>query len=221
MRFAWRWQMTSVLAAVLGTTACGGSSGGSGPSGAISASVSSGDEQIGTVGTALAAPIVVSVAQGGSSLAGQGVSWSATGGSTLSPSSGTTGSNGLASTTVTLGSASEVVTINASVSGAGSPVAFRAYSVPANASVVEVRNNTFVPASVTIARGGTVAWVWKTTSTSHNVVPDVTSPTTSGAVDNGPKIFTFTFPTAGTYRYFCSVHGGAGGAGMAGTIVVN
>ena len=210
----WRgWQRTGVGGILLGLIACGSDSGGSTPSGPISALVSSGDEQIGAVGTALAAPVVVRVSQGGAALAGQGVSWSASGGSTLSPASGSTGANGLASTTLTLASSPDIITISASVSGVGSPVAFRAYAVPVNATVVEVRNNVFAPVSVTIARGSAVTWVWRTTSANHNVVPDATSPTSSGGLVNGPRLYTASFPTAGTYRYYCTAHGAAGGSG--------
>jgi plastocyanin len=54
----------------------------------------------------------------------------------------------------------------------------------------------------------------------HNVVPDGTEPASSGAPRNGPATYQYTFNTPGTYRYYCSVHGGPGGVSMSGTIIV-
>jgi plastocyanin len=65
-----------------------------------------------------------------------------------------------------------------------------------------------------------VGWVWPAGSINHNVRPDATEPTTSGAPTDGPHEYRFTFTTAGTYRYHCAVHGGPGGVGMSGTVIV-
>lgn len=77
----------------------------------------------------------------------------------------------------------------------------------------------FSPASQTISVGDTVHWVWAAgghSTTSGNGC------TASGLWDSGVQNtgFTFdvTFPTAGTFNYFCSVHCGLG---MTGTIIVN
>jgi plastocyanin len=80
--------------------------------------------------------------------------------------------------------------------------------------------NRFEPATVTIQAGQTVAWVWPSTSLDHNVVPDDTEPTSSGPLADGPTQYRFTFTTAGTYDFFCVNHGGPGGAGMSGTVIV-
>lgn len=88
---------------------------------------------------------------------------------------------------------------------------------------VEVRaNNTFFPASVTIAPGDTV--VWLRIGGSHNVTADDGSfrlgETASGNVGGSWTTVSHTFNAAGTFRYFCEAHGGAGGLGMSGTVIV-
>jgi plastocyanin len=62
---------------------------------------------------------------------------------------------------------------------------------------------TFAPQTVDIAAGGTVTWTWGGNLT-HSVTSD------RGVFDSGVKMtgtFSFTFPTAGTFGYFCVVHG--------------
>jgi plastocyanin len=62
---------------------------------------------------------------------------------------------------------------------------------------------TFAPQNVDIAAGGTVTWTWNG-GLSHSVTSD------TGVFDSGVKMtgtFSFTFATAGTYGYFCVVHG--------------
>jgi plastocyanin len=72
---------------------------------------------------------------------------------------------------------------------------------------------TYAPMSVDIAAGGTVTWTWAG-SIAHSVTSD------SGVFDSGVKTtgtFSFTFSTAGTFPYHCTVHGFV----MAGTVVVH
>ena len=80
--------------------------------------------------------------------------------------------------------------------------------------------NRFSPTQVTIQAGQTVGWVWPSGSLDHNVEPDGTQPVSSGALADGPKEYRFTFTTAGTYDFFCANHGGPGGAGMSGRVIV-
>jgi plastocyanin len=46
----------------------------------------------------------------------------------------------------------------------------------------------------------------------------------SGAFDSGvlrgPQSFEHTFADAGEFAYYCDIHGGPGGAGMSGTVIV-
>ena len=82
----------------------------------------SGDTQSGTPGNALAAPFVVEVQdEDGEPLTGHSVTFSVTaGGGSLSETSATTNANGRAQTTLTLGSALGVNSVQASVSGVDS-----------------------------------------------------------------------------------------------------
>ena len=94
---------------------------------------------------------------------------------------------------------------------------------------VTVSNFMFTPRSLTINAGDTVTFT--NSGGSHNVNADDSSFRCAhgcdgdGAGGNGNVSsawsFTRTFNTAGTIRYFCEAHGGPGGSGMAGSIIVN
>jgi len=204
--------------------ACGGGDGGSGPNGGLTMSVAnpSGDGQSGPPGTVLA-PFRVLLANNGSPASGIVVNWSVTaGGGTLNVPTSVTDATGIATAVLTLGPQAGVNQVRATAAGAsGSPVTFIATAiVPGAFAQVEVLNNEFDPAQVTINAGGTVAFVWPSGSQQHNIVP--VSPNTRPSqptVRDGPFTHEETFPTAGEYRYFCSVHGTAN-SGMAGRVVV-
>ncbi len=95
---------------------------------------------------------------------------------------------------------------------------------PVAANTVHVLTNggnRFEPASITVMVGDTVNWLWPEGPTAHNIVPDDgDQPPTSGAPTIYPKFLSFRFVTPGVYRYHCAVHGGAGGAGMSGSVTV-
>jgi hypothetical protein len=86
----------------------------------------SGDPQTGPVGTVLGAPLVVKVTDAsGDAVQGVAITWSITGGGSLSETSTQTGANGQASVTRTLGSTEGQQTTLATAEGlAGSPVTF-------------------------------------------------------------------------------------------------
>lgn len=77
-------------------------------------------------------------------------------------------------------------------------------------------SNTFSPKTVTVSQGDTVTW--SNAGGFHNVKFDDGSFTTtlSSSAWTEPR----TFPTAGTYRYYCEAHGGPDGVDMSGTVVV-
>ncbi len=94
---------------------------------------------------------------------------------------------------------------------------------PVPSATVDVRNNFFDPATVALIVGGQVTWNW--VGQDHNVTSVLTpgfaptSPTSNAPFTHGPVMF----PTPGTYRYVCTVHGGVSNGqptGMNGTIVV-
>jgi plastocyanin len=84
---------------------------------------------------------------------------------------------------------------------------------------VSIPDNAFVPASVTVNQGDTVTW--QNDGGLHNVHFD------NGSFDMPmePLASTWTVSNVlaqpGSYQYYCELHGGPGGNGMAGTVVVN
>jgi plastocyanin len=107
-----------------------------------------------------------------------------------------------------------LIFIMAALALAGAIVLFGTPAVKAQESAtVSVDDNVFVPAAVTIDVGGTVTWNW-TGSNPHTVTAD------DGSFESAQQTtgsFTHTFDTAGTFGYFCEVHGQA----MSGTVTVN
>lgn len=86
---------------------------------------------------------------------------------------------------------------------------------------VTAANSTFEDAGgddqTTINLGDTVTWSFSD-GQPHTVTAD------GGAFDSGAPVtsgtFAFMFSSAGTFDYYCEVHGAAGGLGMSGTITV-
>jgi len=214
--------------------ACGGNDGGDlggGPDpAAVSAARSepSGNAQSGSAGQDLANPLRIIIRRGAAPSAGAVVTWSATGaGAVMTPAVDTTGPDGISTSVWHLGEAAGAQSSRAVVTGGaeGSPVAFTATaSAPGAPAAVQIQlrndggNNRFEPANITIPLGTTVTWSW--VGGFHDVTPTgdpVFTP--SGAPVPSPNAYSHTFNSAGTYLYFCSVHGSAN-SGMRGTIVV-
>lgn len=218
-----------VLAAL---SACSGYDGGDlggGPDpAAVSAARSepSGNAQTGAPGENLANPLRIVIRRGSTPAAGAVVTWTAVGdGALMTPAVDTTGADGISTSVWHLGNVAGGQTSQAAVSGGadGSPVAFTATAgAPGPAPVrIELRSdggNRFEPANVTIPVGTTVTWAW--VGGIHDVTPSG-NPVfpASGAPVPSPNAYSHTFNSAGTYLYFCSVHGSAT-AGMRGTIEV-
>lgn len=110
--------------------ACGGGGDGGTPPPTAAIAANSGDDQRATVGQPLANPIQVVVTENGSPSTGVTVTWSTTAGGSLTPPSGPTGADGVASTGWTLGTTSGSQTASATLTGAtGSPVTFTATAI--------------------------------------------------------------------------------------------
>jgi predicted lipoprotein with Yx(FWY)xxD motif/plastocyanin len=90
-------------------------------------------------------------------------------------------------------------------------------AVAGSAVSVDIRDFAFDPTQLTITVGTTVTWENKD-SARHNVVAD-NGEFKSGALDKDGE-FSFTFTKAGTYPYYCTFHGGPGGKGMSGQVIV-
>jgi plastocyanin len=108
---------------------------------------------------------------------------------------------GINATTTTVGPGVTTTTVGGATTTNGS----------ASGQVV-IKNFAYNPASMTIEAGDTVTWT-NDDGVTHTVTAD------NGEFDSGDlapgKTFSFTFATAGTYPYHCSIH-----ASMHGTVVV-
>jgi amicyanin len=79
-------------------------------------------------------------------------------------------------------------------------------------AAAKIENFAFVPQRLTVKAGTTVTWT--NTDDIPHTVASTTKAFKSKALDTNDK-FSFTFTTAGTYEYFCTLH-----PHMTGTIVV-
>lgn len=91
-----------------------------------------------------------------------------------------------------------------------------AFAAPSADTTVTAREFTFSPTSVTVQVGDTVTW--NNTQGFHNVKGDDDGFGNSPA--SSPWTYAFTFETAGTFNYYCQIHGAPGLQGMAGTVIV-
>jgi plastocyanin len=183
-----------------------------------------GDQQNGVINTPLAAPLQAKASdQFGNGVAGVAVAWAITSGdASVSAPSVPTNTTGISAVNVTLGGTAGPITITAAADAlSGSPLTFTATSTTApTTTTINVVNDQFSPATITVAAGTEVTWTWGTGAFNHNVAPDGTEPPRSGNPVNAPNSYQHTFSTPGTYRYHCEVHGAAGGFGMSGTVIV-
>lgn len=240
---SWTIRRLSAAAYLLVALGCGGDdNGGSGPPPEEDplqvqlAPAPSGDAQTGPVGEALPEDLRVVITRAAEPQGGVDVVWATPDGGSLDPATSVSGADGVATSTWTLGPDAGAQVATATVADAeGSPVTFTATAEgdepppppppppPADATIQVLGpsgGNRFEPAEVTIQAGQTVAWVWPAGALDHNVRPDDTEPTTSGPPSDGPMEYRFTFTTAGTYPFYCVVHGGPGGVAMSGVVTV-
>jgi len=104
------------------------------------ATTASGDNQTGTVGAALPAPLRVVVTLDGAPQQGMNVTWAAMGtGASVSPATSTTGTDGAATASWTLGRTAGAQSATASLPGAtGSPVSFTASATAGPATQLSI-----------------------------------------------------------------------------------
>jgi plastocyanin len=74
---------------------------------------------------------------------------------------------------------------------------------PPGAVAVKIQNFAFSPASVSIKAGQAVSWTNE--DTAPHTVTDVDGKFDSSSLAQGGK-YSYTFPTAGTYTYRCTIH---------------
>jgi plastocyanin len=93
----------------------------------------------------------------------------------------------------------------------------QAPAAAANTAQVVISNFLFGSGPLTVKVGTTVTWTNQDsaahTATADNKLWD------SGVLQKGQS-FSFTFKQAGQFPYYCTLHGGPGGQGMASSITV-
>jgi len=150
----------------------------------------------------------------GNPKSGVTIDWAvATGGGSITPAQNITGINGTASATRTLGAGTGTQTATAAAPNL--PSAPQVTFTTTVAATVQVANNSFTPAAITVPLGTVVTWQWQGTTLPHNVTfgaggPGNIADRTSGSAQR-------TFNTAGTFNYSCTNHP----PGMVGTVTVN
>jgi len=95
-------------------------------------------------------------------------------------------------------------------------------SAPNTTAAIQIDSNSFSPASVTINVGENVTWT--RVNGFHNVSADDGSFRLGEPPDGAPGsswgTASHTFTQAGTFRYYCEIHGAPNGVGMAGVVIV-
>jgi plastocyanin len=87
-------------------------------------------------------------------------------------------------------------------------------NAPTATSSVSIENFAFMPPDITVKKGTSVTWT-NNDSTAHTVTEvDSQNGPKSEQLENGEK-YSFTFDTAGTFHYHCSIH-----PNMLGTVTV-
>lgn len=93
-------------------------------------------------------------------------------------------------------------------------------------TTVDAVDSAFEPAELTVKVAETVTWDF-TGSAPHNVkFTTIEEDSHPGCATDTTKCskpgeeYQFTFETAGSFPYYCVIHGTANGQGMAGTIIV-
>ena len=76
-------------------------------------------------------------------------------------------------------------------------------SSTSSGDTVDVKNFSFTPASLTVAKGTTVTWKFDD-SANHNVTASDNSFKSTDLHTGGS--YSYTFNTVGTYNYICTIH---------------
>jgi plastocyanin len=204
--------------------ACGGGSKGGGtgpctPGAATQLVKNAGDAQAWYFNNPLPATLSVKALDANNcAVPGVVINWAvASGGGGVSPAQSTTGTNGVASATDSIGSSTpQSVTATPAITTLPTLTFTATAAAPATTGAVDVKDNFFSPQSVVIKTGGTVTWTWGGAQF-HNVT--FTGGPTPRPAD-GPNQTTGTYTSGaitnvGTYTYHCTNH-----AGMTATLTV-
>ena len=89
---------------------------------------------------------------------------------------------------------------------AAGPTASARVAAVQDVVTVHIRDNTFVPASLNVAAGTTVRWVNDGRNT-HNVTPEHRGARFGSGNLKPGRSYVRTFADAGTFAYYCTLHG--------------
>jgi hypothetical protein len=200
------WRSSLTIAAMSAAVGCSGNDGTAPPTASAIALVS-GDHQTGTVGQALAQPLVVRVTdKNGASVSGVGVSWAITaGGGGVSVASVTTDAQGHASVTWTLGpsAGSNNNSAQASAQGlSGSPVTFAASGSTASTAVVYTDTAAFRQATAGLGTPAVVTFEDADSTPINNTIAGRTPFDGTHYAGQG-----FTFASPGGYALYIAPGG--------------
>ena len=124
----------------------------------------------------------------------------------------TVSSSGLV-TGVAAGSAN-ITASSGGVNGTAALTVTAAAVFPSNVDVNATTSNTFAPATIDVARNGTVNWIFA--GVTHNVTFGGSAPTGGNIGNTASATVSRTFTVAGTFNYQCTLHGG-----MSGQVIVH
>jgi plastocyanin len=194
---------------------------------AASMAATGGGGQTGSIGSALATPLQVRVVdQFGNGVAGVTVGWAVTsGGGSVAPATSVSDATGSATATQTVPATAGAATVTATATGLPAATFTNTAVTSTGTATVQLMNSQFQPSTLTVSAGTLVTFEWNDGATQHTIFPE--SPATipsDQAPAVAPHTYSVTFSTPGTYRYYCTIHGGAGTGGiptgMSGAIIV-
>ncbi len=194
---------------------------------AASMSATGGAGQTGSLGSTLVTPLQVRVVdQFGNGVSGVTVSWAVTsGGGSVSPATSASDVQGFATSIQTLPATAGTATVTATASGLPDATFTNTAVTSTGTATVQLMNSQFQPSTLTVAAGTTVTFEWNDGATQHTLFPEAPATIPSDPTPAvAPHTYSVTFTSPGTYRYYCSIHGGPGTGGiptgMSGAIVV-
>ena len=150
----------------------------------------------------------------GNAKGGVVIDWAvATGGGSIAPVQNTTQANGNATAVRTLGAGTGAQTATATATGLATSPSVTFTTTAAVVTTVQVANNTFTPATLTVPLNSSVTWEWQNPPTfAHNVTFAAAAGAPPNIPDQTSGSFSRPFTTAGTFNYQCTNHGGMTGS---------
>ena len=146
------------------------------------------------------------------------INWAvASGGGGVTPAQSTTGANGIASATDSIGgSTPQSVTATPAITSLPTIHFSATAAAPPTSGAVTLQGIAFNPSSIVVKSGSKVTWTWNDGTIVHNVTfTGGPSPRPADSGDMASGTYAPTFTTVGTYGYTCTRH-----SGMSGTVTV-